>query len=166
MDLIIIITILFIITTMCCFAQAVMYSSSFRQKNSVMKLDRNTKEWKEFEALFRDNKINNEGYIVIFPENNGEEELMLHFDCIGTEQDYFKNNCKLIEAYFQHSGYNKEGDPGRYASYDLIIDNIVSVTEIEEGGTYLNSDDYNSYSVNCLLKDGRTFELDFSYKEV
>lgn len=43
-------------------------------------------------------------------------------------------------------------------------DNIVHVTEIKEGGTY-RDDDYNSYFVNCLLKDGRTIEFNFSYKE-
>lgn len=129
----------------------------------IPKSNKGRKEWNDFIDLFKESKIKAEGYVVIFT-SNGEEEMMLHFDCMGNSHDYFKNNYILISVYFEHSGYSKEGDPGRYASYNLVVDDIVNVTDIEEGGTYRDSD-YNFYFVNCLLKDGRTIEFNFSYKE-
>ena len=129
----------------------------------IPKLNKGSIEWNAFIDLFKESKIKSDGYVVIFA-NNGEEEMMLHFDCMGNSHDYFKNNYILISVFFQHSGYSEEGDPGRYASYKLVIDDIVNVTGIEEGGTYRDSD-YNFYFVNCLLEDGITIEFNFSYKE-
>ena len=129
----------------------------------VPKSNKDSKEWNDFVDLFKENKIKSDGYVVIF-KSNDEEEMMLHFDCMGNSHNYFKNCYILISVFFQHSGYNEEGDPGRFASYDLVIDDIVCVTEIKEGGTY-RDDDYNFYFVNCLLKDGRTIEFNFSYKD-
>ena len=129
----------------------------------IPKSNKGSKEWNDFIDLFKEGKIKSNGYVVIYA-SNGEEEMMLHFNCMGNSHDYFKDNYILISAYFEYSGYNEEGDPGRFASYDLVIDDIVCVTEIKEGGTY-RDDDYNFYFVDCLLKDGKTIELNFSYKE-
>lgn len=137
--------------------------NSNMKRLQIPKSNKDSKEWNDFIGLFKENKIKPDGYVVIFA-SNGEEEMMLHFDSMGYGNDYFKNTFILINVFFQHSGYNEEGDPGRFASYNLVIDNIVCVTEIEEGGTYRDSD-YNFYFVNCLLKDGRTIEFNFSYKE-
>lgn len=141
----------------------------YKVYNSNMKIlgvpqsNKGSKEWNDFIDLFKENKIKPDGYVVIFA-SNGEEEIMLHFESIGYGNDYFKNKFILINIFFQYSGYNEEGDPERFASYNLVIDDIVHITEIKEGGTY-RDDDYNSYFVNCLLKDGRTIEFNFSYKE-
>ncbi len=129
----------------------------------VPKSNKGSKEWNDFIDLFKENKIKSEGYVVIFA-NNGEEEMMLHFDCMGSSHDYFKDSCILVKVFFSTFSYNEEGDPERFASYELLIDNIVNVTSIEEGGTYRDSD-YNFYFVNCLLKDGRMLEFNFSYME-
>ena len=137
--------------------------NSNMKRLQIPKSNKGSKEWNDFIDLFKENKIKPEGYVVIFA-SNGEEEMMLHFNCMGNSHDYFKNNYILIKVYFEYSGYNEEGDPERFASYDLVIDDIVCVTEIKEGGTY-RDDDYNSYYVNCLLKDGKTIEFNFSYKE-
>jgi len=137
--------------------------NSNMKKLKVPKTNKGSKEWNDFIDLFKESKIKSEGYVVIFA-SNGEEEMMLNFDCMGYSNDYFKDNYILVDVFFQHSGYNEEGDSGRFASYELVIDNIVNVTSIEEGGTYRDSD-YNFYFVNCLLKDGRTLEFNFSYME-
>ena len=134
--------------------------NSNMKRLQIPKSNKGSKEWNDFIDLFKENKIKPEGYVVIFA-SNGEEEMMLHFDCMGNSHDYFKDNYILISAYFEHSGYNEEGDPGRFASYNLVIDDIVCVTEIKEGGTY-RDDDYNSYYVNCLLKNGKTIEFNFN----
>ena len=138
------------------------HSSNMRRLGSH-KSNKDSKEWNDFIDLLKEIKIKPDGYIVTYA-NDGEEEMMLHFDCMGNSHDYFKNNYILISVFFQHSGYSEEGYPGRFASYNLVIDDIVCVTEIKEGGTYRDND-YNSYFVNCLLKDGRTVEFNFSYKE-
>ena len=137
--------------------------NSNMKRLQIHKSNKDSKEWNDFVDLFKENKIKPEGYVVIFA-SNGEEEMMLHFNCMGNSHDYFKNNYILIKVYFEYSGYNEEGDPERFVSYDLVIEDIVYVTEIKEGGTY-RDDDYNSYYVNCLLKDGKTIEFNFSYKE-
>lgn len=129
----------------------------------IPKSNKGNIEWNAFIDLFKEEKINPDGYVVIFA-NDGEEEMMLHFDCIGNSHNYFKNKYILIDVFFQHSGYNEEGYPGRFASYNLVIDDIIHVSEIKEGGTYRDND-YNFYFINCLLKDGRTVEFNFSYKE-
>ncbi len=139
-----------------------MHSSNMKVLK-VPKTNKGSKEWNDFIDLFKESKIKPNGYVVIYA-NNGEEEMMLHFESMGYSSDYFKNNFILIDAFFQHSGFNEEGVPGRFASYDLFVDNIIYVSEIKEGGTYRDND-YNFYFVNCLLKDGRTVEFNFSYKE-
>ena len=136
--------------------------NSNMKRLQIPKSNKDSKEWNDFIDLFKESKIKPDGYVVIFVNN--EEEMMLHFDSMGGSHDYFKDNYILGKVFFQCSGYNEEGDPGRFASYELIIDNIVNVTSIEEGGTYRDSD-YNFYFVNCLLKDGRTIEFNFSYRE-
>ena len=138
------------------------YNSNMKRLQ-IPKSNKDSKEWNDFIDLFKENKIKSDGYVVILA-SNGEEEMMLHFDCMGNSHDYFKDNYILISVFFQHTGYSEEGDPGRYASYKLVVDDIVNVTEVKEGGTY-RDDDYNFYFVNCLLKDGRTIEFNFSYKE-
>lgn len=137
--------------------------NSNMKRLEISKSNRGSKEWNDFIDLFKESKIKPDGYVVIYA-NDGEEEMMLHFDCMGGSLDYFKDNYILISVFFQHSGYSEEGYPGRFASYNLVIDDIVCVTEIKEGGIYRDSD-YNSYFVNCLLKDGRTIEFNFSYTE-
>lgn len=137
--------------------------NSNMKRLQIPKSNKDSKEWNDFIDLFKENKIKPDGYVVIFA-SSGEEEMMLHFDCMGHSHDYFKSNCILIDVFFEHSGYNEERDPGRFASYNLVVEDIVYVTEIKEGGTY-RDDDYNFYFVNCLLKDGRTIEFNFSYKE-
>lgn len=141
----------------------------YKVHNSNMKMlgipksNRDSKEWNDFIDLFKENKIKPDGYVVVFA-SDGEEEMMLHFESMGYNNDYFKNNFILIDVFFQHSGYDEEGCPGRVANYDLFVNNITYISEIKEGGTYRDND-YNSYFVNCLLKDGRTIEFNFSYKE-
>lgn len=137
--------------------------SSNMRRLGISKSNKDSKEWNDFIDLFKESKIKSDGYIVTYA-NDGEEEMMLHFDCIGNSHNYFKNKYILIDVFFQHSGYNKEGYPGRFASYNLVIDDIIHVSEIKEGGTYRDND-YNFYFINCLLKDGRTVEFNFSYKE-
>ncbi len=102
--------------------------NSNMKRLQIPKSNKGSKEWNDFIGLFKENKIKPDGYVVIFA-SNGEEEMMLHFDSMGYGNDYFKNNFILINVFFQHSGYNEEGDPGRFASYNLVIDNIVCVTE-------------------------------------
>lgn len=133
------------------------------KKLGIPKSNKDSKEWNDFIDLFKESKIKSDGYVVTYA-NDGEEEMMLHFDCIGNSHNYFKNKCILINVFFQHSGYNEEGEPGRFASYNLVIDDITYVSEIKEGGTYRDND-YNFYFVNCSLKDGRSVEFNFSYKE-
>ena len=76
----------------------------YKVHNSNMKIlgvpqsNKGSKEWNDFIDLFEERKIKSDGYVVIFA-SNGEEEMMLHFDCMGGSHDYFKDNYILISVF-------------------------------------------------------------------
>lgn len=141
MDLIVVL--LLCIVTILCLTQILISRKIYVQKNDLVKPDRNSKEWQEFVSLFLDRKICHEGYIVSFSVD-GTEEMMLHFNSLGTSYNTYKEQNILEYAYFQYCGHNEYDDPARLASYHLTVDDIVNVTQIEEGGRYF-TDDCNSF---------------------
>lgn len=158
------INILILITNLLIFVLVVVDFVIYRLKKDIKeypKLDKNSKEYLEFVDLFKDNKIKSKGYVVVSDDNDDDtEEIMLHFTCLGSSSDYQKDKYILIKVCFECNGAY-----GRMASYDLIIDNVVHVSQIMEYyGQYGNMED--DYCVICTLKDGRKVEIIFNYKEL
>lgn len=153
--------------------QSVIFYKAYRTNLKILKaknptLDKNSDEWKAFSDLFNKRKVDNEGYIRVL-SRDCEEEVMLNFNCFGSGGDYHNGEHSLTHLTFEYDGnrYDGYGDlnPARLASYDLYVDDIASISEIQEGGYYFNNE-VNTYHVDCLLKDGRTVQLIFSYKRV
>ena len=133
-------------------------------KVEIPQIDKESKEWIAFVDLFRYNKIHN-GYVVSYFEN--KEEFMLRFEGFGTSHGYQKGKFLLGNVWFECDGvYDLNGEevPGRVASYDLNVNNIVGITPIEEYyGEYGNTG--NEYYVICTLKSGNMVQIIFNYKE-
>lgn len=166
------INILILITNLLIVVLAVVNFVIYRLEKDIKvhpKLDKESKEYLEFVDLFKDNKIKSEGYVVVSAQNDDDiEEIMLHFTSLGSSNDYQKDKYILIKVCFScHGMYIVNGLEevlGRMASYDLIIDNVVHVSQIMEYyGQYGDMED--DYCVICTLKDGRKVEIIFNYKE-
>ena len=156
---------IFILLVVQCVALYKVYFSNeklYEAKFPVLKQD--TEEFIDFENLFKNHGIRSEGYIRVLSGNDeDDEEVMLHFNCWGCSRDCTNSTYSLQNVFFEYSGFDQYGDPGRYASYKLNIDDIIGIGQINEGGCYFCDDEYDSYFVNCLLKSGKTVQLIFSY---
>ena len=127
----------------------------------IPKSNKDSKEWNDFVDLFKEHKIH-EGFIRVLANHNEDEEVMLHFNSLGWSNDYRKNKYILVKVSFEYDGYDK-GEPARFGSYDLYMDQIVNIGRIEEGGCYGNYD--INYHVDCQLEDGRILQLIFEREE-
>ena len=127
----------------------------------IPKSNKDSKEWNDFVDLFKEHKIH-EGFIRVLANHNEDEEVMLHFNSLGWSNDYRKNKYILVKVSFEYDGYDK-GEPARFGSYDLYMDQIVNIGRIEDGGCYGNYD--INYHVDCQLEDGRILQLIFEREE-
>ena len=139
----------------------------YKVHNSNMKIlgvpqsNKGSKEWNDFIDLFKEMKIH-EGFVRVLVNRDEDEEVMLHFNSLGWSHDYHKNKYILVKVSFEYDGYDK-GEPARFGSYDLYMDQIVNIGRIEEGGCYGNYD--INYHVDCQLEDGRILQLIFEREE-
>ncbi len=156
---------IFILLVVQCVALYKVYFSNkklYEVKFPMLKKD--IKEFLDFENLFKNHGIHSEGYIRVLSGNDeDDEEVMLHFNSWGCSRDCTNSKYSLQNIFFVYSGHNQYENPGRFASYRLNIDDIIDIGPINEGGSYFCDNELENYFVNCLLKDGKTVQLIFTY---